>query len=77
MKVVFGRLATWAMLIVAFIGLFALNTFGAITVDPTNAFSAAESGFNYGGGLGISLLTIAVVLGAIMFGWRLKSGRGK
>lgn len=49
----------------------------AITVDPTNAFSSAENGFNYGGGLGISLLTIAVVLGALMFGWRLKSGRGK
>lgn len=45
-----------------------------ITVNPSNVVASAENGFNYGGGLGISLLTVACVLGAIMFGWRLKRG---
>lgn len=54
-----------------------LPAMGAITVNPSNALSSAEDGFNYGGELGISLLTIAAVVGAIMFGWRLRHGRGK
>lgn len=73
--IIYNRAVTW--LLASAIMFLAWNSFAAVTVDPSNAFASATDGFNYGGGLGITLLTIAVVLGAIMFGWRLKSGRGK
>lgn len=75
-KLVYNRAVTWLIAVCCFL-MFGMSAFAAISVNPSNAFSSAEDGFNYGGGLGITLLTIAVVTGAIMFGWRLKSGRGK
>lgn len=76
MKLVYNRAVTW-LIAVCILVLTGMSAFAQITVNPSNAFASAEDGFNYGGGLGITLLTIAVVTGAIMFGWRLKSGRGK
>lgn len=77
MRLYYSRVATFIMLMAVAVVTMPCLLQAAITVNPSNIVSSAESGFNYGGELGISLLGIACLLGAIMFGWRLKSGRGK
>lgn len=75
-KIIIRSWSVCAFVCMALIGL-CVNLQAAITVDPSNVLANAESGFNYGGGIGISVLGVLVVLGALMMGWRLKSGRGK
>lgn len=72
-------IAPWSMCVFVWMALigFCVNLQAAITINPSNVLANAEAGFNYGGGIGISILGVLVVLGALMMGWRLKSGRGK
>lgn len=75
MKLVADRLNVWLLMAVMLIASV-LPTFGEITLNPTNAFSTAEGGFNHTGAIGLGMLTISVLVGAMLFGWRLKS-RGR
>lgn len=47
------------------------------TNDVALVSAGAQGFFNSGGGLGLTLLTISVAVAALMYGWKLRSGRGR
>jgi len=62
--------------LLAFIGS-TVPGFAAITADPETILTGAEAAFDTAALLGLSILGVCCVLGAVMIGWRMKSGRGK
>lgn len=73
--IVYGKAATWLIAVAAFLFL-GLTCFGQVSLNPSNAFATATDGANYTGGIGLSMLTVSVLVGALLWGWKLKS-RGR
>lgn len=69
----------WFMLVWTFLAMLGLGGLvqGAdlSLSDVTNAAAGAQGSFNYGGGIGLAALTVAIGVGFLMFGLSLRKRR--
>lgn len=75
MKIQIKSWAVWIWSILALLGFqVTMQAADLALSDVTNCASGAQSSFNLMGGIGLSMLTIAIAVSALLFGWRLRKG---